>query len=152
MSSAKAKRSTLIDCYKCGFTFNPFRTTGWGHSNGHRCPKCGCEHDEKHEYLEPSENVSPTDTRLHSAGYVYFIRSETGEVKIGVSKDPKKRLSSLQAGNPVTLEILTTRKSNRPYELESKLHSILSDLRVSGEWFDLGNKTPEECLNEVLTE
>lgn len=66
--------------------------------------------------------------------YIYFVRSEpTGCIKIGISCGPNKRLSELQVGNPVRLELLGVRPGGEPDE--SRLHAELADDRATGEWF-----------------
>ncbi|MEV6131766.1 GIY-YIG nuclease family protein [Streptomyces violaceusniger] len=55
-------------------------------------------------------------------------------VKIGfTSGDPKKRLASLQTGQPMKLSLLWSSEGNH----ESALHHRFAPHRVRGEWFDL---------------
>ncbi len=73
-------------------------------------------------------------------GYLYVIGEENGgSVKVGISSKPKKRLSSLQVGNPNRLSIIYTigPLDRRDVEvLERKTHSRYGMYRKSGEWFD----------------
>ncbi len=67
---------------------------------------------------------------------VYFIRS--GEyTKIGYTGDLTHRLSTLQVGNPVQLEVVHTVLTRYAEQLEADLHAKFSDYRVTGEWFKL---------------
>lgn len=75
--------------------------------------------------------------------YIYFIsedRKGNTPVKIGYSEDPKKRLKSLQTGNPNKLKL----GISRPYETEKEarlmekcLHNIgrKKFRKLKGEWF-----------------
>ena len=63
---------------------------------------------------------------------VYFIRSPTA-VKIGRSKDTKRRLGVLQTGHPEPLSLAATCEGGR--ELERQYHDRFKDYRLAGEWF-----------------
>lgn len=65
--------------------------------------------------------------------YVYFIQEEGGLVKIGVAKDPDRRLKDLRAGNPRELVLLGTMRGGRDVEFE--LHNTFASYRERGEWF-----------------
>jgi hypothetical protein len=67
---------------------------------------------------------------------VYLIGSESGVVKIGYSADPDRRLSVLQSGSHLALNVLATFEGGR--ELESRLHDWFNAHRIRGEWFELG--------------
>ena len=64
--------------------------------------------------------------------YTYFI-TDGVNIKIGRSKDPKKRLASLQTGYPTRLEILSVVRG----DCEADCHELLKDHRLGGEWFDM---------------
>jgi len=71
---------------------------------------------------------------------IYFIGNvELGAVKIGKSNDPHKRLSELQTVNSRNL-VLYGVIDNVTADLENKLHKILKDIRLKGEWFQLTDK------------
>ncbi len=52
------------------------------------------------------------------SGYVYFIADATGLVKIGVAKEPSKRLKELQTASPTKLKLLAVVESEKPFKLE----------------------------------
>ena len=63
---------------------------------------------------------------------LYIIRSgETQLFKIGISKDPDKRLKQLQTGNPNLLKIYFTFQINNKYQnikavnIETTIHNFL---------------------------
>lgn len=66
--------------------------------------------------------------------FVYFIAAETGQIKIGVSCEVKKRLATLQTASPVRLSLLMVLRGG--YELEAELHKRFSNFRRNGEWFE----------------
>ena len=85
---------------------------------------------------------------LNAGGYVYAIRTQGAEyVKIGVAKNVPSRMRELCTSSPHKLFIYATRFVDKPYELEKRLHQVLSDFRVrnSGgrEWFMWCKETRE---------
>jgi len=64
---------------------------------------------------------------------LYFIRS--GQyVKIGVSATPRRRIASIQTGNPEPIEVLAIVEGDA--SLEADLHRRLASFRKQGEWFE----------------
>ena len=75
--------------------------------------------------------------------YVYFIeevRSKGGgPVKIGVAKDPNKRLKNMQVGNASHLQLITSIgpiERKQAFRIERALHKYFQGLRIDGEWFN----------------
>ena len=72
---------------------------------------------------------------------LYFTKA--GEyLKIGIAKDVKARLSALQTGNPVRLElrgIINNLSKNKAKEYEKKFHEFYKNCREKGEWFKRSN-------------
>lgn len=66
------------------------------------------------------------------ASVVYFI-SDGEAVKIGISKNPTKRLAQLQTGHPRRLSILATLPGGADEEMQ--LHGRFREHRLHGEWF-----------------
>lgn len=63
---------------------------------------------------------------------IYFIRS--GEyVKIGVSDNPRGRITAIQTSNPNPIEVLGIVPGS--YDLEAELHQRFSFLHHKNEWF-----------------
>lgn len=65
---------------------------------------------------------------------VYVMKSGNA-YKIGVSKNPEKRLQTLATGNCDIELIYTSRKLSNAYFIESFLHDKFSDSRINSEWF-----------------
>ena len=65
---------------------------------------------------------------------VYLVGCQKNKtLKIGLSRNPEKRLSQLQVSSPHPLKILAKVKGSRG--LEQQLHKEFSCLKLSGEWF-----------------
>jgi len=73
---------------------------------------------------------------------LYIIQSDkTGAIKIGRTKNIKRRLKQLQTGSPYCLKIILLAEGMG--HLEQKLHKDLAALKIrrNGEWF------PESTLS-----
>jgi len=73
--------------------------------------------------------------------YVYFIscgEKNNPSIKIGMAKDPTKRILDLQIGNPKLLKLESTiecRSRKHAHNLEHWLHKCFSKYHIRGEWF-----------------
>jgi hypothetical protein len=76
---------------------------------------------------------------LSQGTLVYFAQGEGIErVKIGATRDPKRRLRELQAYSPVPLQMIVTFYGGT-YS-ESLLHQAFSEYRLWGEWFEFASE------------
>lgn len=69
---------------------------------------------------------------------VYFIGCKN-RIKIGVSRNPKSRLKSLQTANPYKLRLLyevECKSRDHAYGVEYQLHGRYFSKKARGEWFD----------------
>lgn len=70
------------------------------------------------------------------AAYLYLVKQKwTRKYKIGVSKNPNRRLSALQNGNPHDLQMVLTSYTSSPYTIEKKLKKLFNEQKIKGEWF-----------------
>lgn len=77
--------------------------------------------------------------------YIYLIQSlENSYYKIGISKNPHKRIAELQTGNPSSLKLVEIYQSEFASQIEVVLHRRYSHLQKEGEWFEMSIE------NEVL--
>lgn len=84
--------------------------------------------------------VPKRTTRAH--GHIYFLQSpKTHYIKIGYSKDVKRRLQDLRAHHP-DAKLLASFYCRGPARFERIVHGLFSDLRIHGlsngrhsEWF-----------------
>jgi hypothetical protein len=67
--------------------------------------------------------------------FLYMIQDTASKAcKIGVSNDPEKRLAALQTSFPYPLALLWAVPGG--FSRERRLHSLLKDFHLRGEWFD----------------
>jgi predicted GIY-YIG superfamily endonuclease len=70
--------------------------------------------------------------------YIYLIQSlEEGYYKIGISKNPTKRLQQLQTGNASSLKLIDIYYTDFADKIERALQRRYAHLHKEGEWFDL---------------
>lgn len=78
---------------------------------------------------------------------VYLIRGNDGRYKIGIAKNPQKRLLQLQTGNSDELELIEIYQTNNARKIESVLHNRYSYAKERGEWFNLSISEESKFLN-----
>lgn len=82
---------------------------------------------------------------------IYLIKSiEDSVYKIGVSKNPNKRLKQHQTGNSSPLVLLFQYETVLSYEIERILHRRYSHFKKEGEWFDLSIKEEVQFISECI--
>jgi len=66
---------------------------------------------------------------------IYFVKSESGHIKIGYMKNGRKRmrLYELQVGCPYKLTLI--KQIGGGYEKEAEIHKMFKRFRILGEWF-----------------
>ena len=71
--------------------------------------------------------------------FLYCIANCSGSVKFGFSRDPDRRLQSLQTGSEEELVLLETVRvpEGSVREYERLLHSEFAHYRTRGEWFKI---------------
>ena len=76
-------------------------------------------------------------SEIQRAQLLYVIRqSGTNYCKIGISKDPKKRLREMQTSSPTKLKLsLVVETKKNAIKLERSLHKAFHKQRANGEWF-----------------
>lgn len=86
-----------------------------------------------------------------SIGYIYIIGDQHEYVKVGISKDPNKRVLQLQTGHPDKLTLLFTEEfectRKHLLRIEKYIHRDLGgrSYKKRGEWF----KIPLDKLDDV---
>lgn len=70
--------------------------------------------------------------------FVYAIQeSETGRIKIGISKDPERRIKELQTANSQKLKLLHYVPAPNRFH-DERLAQARAPNHVRGEWYDIG--------------
>ncbi len=68
--------------------------------------------------------------------FVYAASDKDGNLKIGISNNPERRVAELNTGNPCKLELVYTKESNgNGYESESLIHRSARHNHIRGEWY-----------------
>lgn len=80
--------------------------------------------------------------------WIYVIGDNASPYKIGFTKDPDKRLRTLQTGNHKKLQIHYKEMigENEVKYIEGRIHEELKRKQVSGEWF---NVSLDDAISEV---
>jgi hypothetical protein len=81
--------------------------------------------------------------------FIYLIKSlSDSHYKIGVSKNPNRRLKQLQTGNSSEIKLICEYQTMNAYKIEKVLHRRYTHFNIDGEWFDLSIKEEADFLNE----
>ena len=84
---------------------------------------------------------------------LYVIQS--GEfVKVGITDDVKKRLFSLQAGNPLPLRLRMSRTmpAALALQVEAMVHRVLAEHSIGREWFRIEAAVAVKAARPILRE
>ncbi len=86
-------------------------------------------------------------------GYVYVIRAgNTNYHKVGISIHyPDKRLTELQTGNHLPLQLMNVFETTAYESVETLLHHALSEYHTIGEWFDVDYAIIENKVKDLRT-
>lgn len=100
--------------------------------------------------FEKQEKPMTDSLKVDGMKCVYVLESSSGLVKIGVSQEfsRRKKIIESQSGHKITDDYFTDWLSNS-YAVESKCHSLFSNSRVMGEWFDIPFKETVEVVKSI---
>lgn len=88
--------------------------------------------------------------------YMYIIADQENHIKVGISKDPNKRLLQLQTGHPTKLQLLYTEKfeckRSHLLKIEALVHKKISSKyrHATGEWFEATPEQIEDIKNIII--
>lgn len=77
------------------------------------------------------------EQRQKVSGYVYVLKSDAGEYKIGRTNNIESRIKAHQSQYPFRVSILSIIKTDDMNKLESELHNLYENKQIKGEWFNL---------------
>jgi hypothetical protein len=71
--------------------------------------------------------------------FIYIIGATEPPYKVGISRDPNRRLKSLQTGYPYPLKLHYTKETDicKTKLLETVIHRHLKLYKTTGEWFNV---------------
>ena len=74
-----------------------------------------------------------------TTSYIYIIGADKPPYKVGISKNPERRLKNLQTASPHKLRIHVKQPTDavKVKQLETLIHRNLSNYHTLGEWFNL---------------
>lgn len=99
-----------------------------------------------------SVNARKVNSKKKPNGYLYVLNIEnTSHYKIGVSSNPKRRISDIRSSCPYNIDILFLEFYSHVYELEGMIHEELKNNEMRHEWFDL-DSDKFKSLNTILKE
>ena len=70
-------------------------------------------------------------------GYIYLVRAESGEYKIGRSKNVSARMKNFATLAPFSFELIHTFPAHIFWKAERNLQNHFHDKRIKGEWYRL---------------
>lgn len=134
-----------IECVRCENEFDTDREKTFSMASTWRCSFCGKDNSAlrnrdtiNNEKVE-SESEIITDTVGYSQKYddkKVYIMSSGENIKVGISSNPKQRLSQFRTSNPeISLEFVYESRFGRG--VEQSVHSSLSEYEVRNEWFSV---------------
>jgi len=105
---------------------------------------------EKWEMWKPGDIIfsrEGANKNVDAKGHVYVIKKENGFVKIGVSVNPKIRISGIEttSGEKFSVSWISEQCDNF-FEIEQSAHKEFGEYRGVGEWFNIDfNKAVDYC-------
>jgi len=91
--------------------------------------------------------------RERETGCFVYLMQCMGVTKIGIARDVKKRLAGIQTSHFSEVKVIHKKRYSSRYKAqqkESELHSLLSENRLKGEWFDLSGKSVRDLVEGEL--
>ena len=90
--------------------------------------------------------------------YVYVIAHQNdgdthAPVKVGIAKNPIKRVETLQSGNPNKLVVAATfftPSRDMAFEIEAAFHETMAARRLKGEWFSVAPREAALTLGAII--
>lgn len=84
--------------------------------------------------------------------YIMYCKDLEGRTihKVGISSDVKKRINSMQSGNPFKIKVLKLFKTPNASKVEKLIHKELRESRLTGEWFYLESESQKEKLKNFI--
>ena len=106
----------------------------------------------KNDERKKLENeISKKKKEINESEYIYVVGNKKESVcKIGYSKDPFKRIKSIQTGCPFKLHIFLIIRGNRT--IEKQLHRKYKSYKHTGEWFKYEKDLKTSIENISLTD
>lgn len=83
---------------------------------------------------------------------VYIVKmGNSKKYKVGSATNVKVRLKTLQTGNPYPLHLKYFKAVEDANIIERKIHKLLDDVRIVGEWFTIEDKLLDKIVSEYFS-
>ena len=83
--------------------------------------------------------------------FIYIFGNNVKQsYKVGISKNPDKRIKQLQTGCPFSINVVYKIETPHARKVESWFHQDYSDLNTSGEWFLLNPEDLTKAKKYIL--
>lgn len=103
---------------------------------------------EKEGQKTEKEEDFPSDWKS-----IYIMKSDGGEIKIGISKNVKKRKKSIENSGMIRIiNVYKTIPCSNPYEIERLMHKHFENFRICGEWFSCDMGAAISVLEKIFRE
>jgi hypothetical protein len=104
------------------------------------------------KYIGKFPTQNQTAEKKKKSGFIYLVRANTGEFKIGYSVDVQKRLKAFSVQPPFEYELIHSIPVDDMAQAELMLHEKFLDKRIRGEWFKLSDEDVFEIAQIVCYE
>lgn len=99
------------------------------------------------------QRLSPDIFKIHlpkdEVGYIYLVKT-LGYIKIGITRDPKKRIDSIRNSLPVELSVIKVLPVKDYRVTERELHNKYIHKHVKNEWFTLDDNDVNDILSNFV--
>nr|WP_319488588.1 GIY-YIG nuclease family protein [uncultured Caproiciproducens sp.] len=104
-------------------------------------------------FLEPNKiDAVPEQIKVPMSN-VYVIEQRQNYCKVGVSINYEKRKRAIETqGGFYAKNSYSSEPINNGYKVESKVHELLSQFRVTGEWFSVSFSDAIKAVNKAVEE
>jgi hypothetical protein len=83
---------------------------------------------------------------------LYIMESGTGDLKIGISKNPKARLRAMRSHNASEVEIVHVQElGDDAWKVEGHAHRLLKPHHIKGEWFSTSVERALAAISSAVT-
>lgn len=98
---------------------------------------CNKEAREKelNEMRKLQEESKKSQKHRDAKGYIYLLECG-GKYKIGYSNNVERRMKQLDT-RPFSLNLITKVYSDIAFDVEQRIHKMMSKYKVEGEWYDI---------------
>jgi len=94
--------------------------------------------------------ITETNRKKFPNGYIYFIRCEnTNFYKLGVSRNPKRRICDIDSYLPFNLEILSIHYFDNVYDIEQEFSNKIKYKNIRREWYNLEIEEAKKIMIEL---